>query len=285
MQQGGGTALTIDVRQIEARRLDNWRQTPDNRLAGPDEALSLIERVGVATLYPVSPEIPDLFHAYVGDPDAPTDSGHDTPSGEVYAWRWVLGRGEAAFYAALVRNRPTWVSWPLLPAILRLRGEPRPVAEVYAAGELSHDAWRVAEALAEAGGVLGTGDLRRAGGFPTGKAERAAYLKAVAELDARLLLAKVFAADDTEMRHALVDARYAREVAAAGRLTREEALDQFLLAYLPPAVYAVPAVLAKHLGLPEAELRAGLERLARAGRTVATPLPGRRGDCYVWAAS
>ncbi|HEX5505343.1 MAG TPA: hypothetical protein VFW96_22185 [Thermomicrobiales bacterium] len=275
-------ALISDFRQAEARRLDNWRQTPDNRLAGPDEAVSFIERVGVATLYPVSPEIPDLFHAYVGDPAAPTDSGHDTPSGEVYSWRWALGWREAACYVALVRSRPTWVSWPLLPAILRLRGEPRPVAELYAAGELSADAWRVARALAEAGGVLGTGELRRAAGFPTGKAERAVYLKAVAELDARRLLAKVFAAQDTEMRHALVGARYPREVAAAGRLTREEALEQFLLVYLPPAVYAAPAALARHLGLPEAELRASLARLAGAGRAVATPLPGRRGDGYVW---
>ena len=39
----------------------------------------------------------------------------DSPAGEVYVWRWALGRKEVAFYSAIVRKRPTWVSWTLLP--------------------------------------------------------------------------------------------------------------------------------------------------------------------------
>lgn len=271
--------------ELMARRRANWRQTPEERLAGPDEAVALIERAGVTTLFPASPELPNLFHAYVGDPDARTASEWDSPTGEVYGWRWVLGRREAAFYTAIVRGRPTWVSWDVLPAMLRLRGEMRTPEELYEAGELSVGAYRIAEALGAAGGVLSTGDLRRAAGFPTGKAERAAYLKAVAELDPRLLLAKVFSSDeaDLDMRHALVRSRYPQHVAAAERLTREEALEQFLAAYLPLAVYAAPASLAKHLGVPEAELRAGLDRLARAGQVRAVALSGYKGGCYTWA--
>lgn len=100
---------------------------------------------------------------------------------------------------------------------------------------MSEGARRIAAALASAGGVLSTGELRRAADFPTGKAERAAYLRAVAELDGRLLLAKVFSPDDLDMRHALVRARYPEAVARAARLTRDEALDRFLAAYLPPS--------------------------------------------------
>lgn len=267
---------------LRERRRRNWRQTPDTRLAGSEEGARLIERLGVVTLFPASPEIANLFHAYVGDPDARTDSGHDSPSGEVYGWRWALGRAEAAFYSALVRDRPTWVSWDLLPAILRLRGESRLPEELHEAGEVSEGARRIAAALAGAGGVLSTGELRRAAGFPTGKAERAAYLRAVAELDSRLLLAKVFSPDDLDMRHALVRARYPEAVARAARLTRDEALDRFLAAYLPPAAYAAPATLARHLKLPEAELRAGLDRLVTAGRATAAALPGHKGACYIW---
>ena len=257
----------MDEQALRARRLERWGQTPGTRIGGPEGAVALIERVGVATLFPASAEVPNLYHAYMGDPEARTDSGHDSPSGEVYGWRWALGRREAAFYTAIVRNRPTWVGWALLPAVLRLRGELRGAPELHEAGELSGNALRVAQALEAAGGVLSTGELRREAGFPTGKDQRAAYLKAVEELDTRLLLAKVFAAG----------------AAAAERLTREEALARVLAVYLPPAVYAVPAVLAKDLRLPEAELRAGLGRLVEAGRAVEVELSGQKGTCYVWA--
>jgi hypothetical protein len=153
---------------------------------------------------------------------------------------------------------------------------------LYGAGELSEGALRVARGLEEAGGVLSTGELRERAGFPTGKAQRAAYLKAVQELDTRLLLAKVFAADSEDMSHALVHARYPEHVAAAEQLSAEQALEQFLGAYLPPATYALPGVLARHLGLEEAPLLAGLERLAAEGRASSMLIPGRKGDCYVY---
>jgi len=266
------------------QRLENWRQTPERRIHGPEEAAAFIDVVGVATLYPASPEAPNLFHAYMGDPDAATDSGHDSPSGQVYGWRWALGRAEAAFYSAIVRKRPTWVRWDLLPAVIRLRGELRAPEDLYRSGELSDGAHRIAAALSGAGGVLSTGELRREAGFPTGKAERAAYLRAVEELDTRLLLAKVFSPDDLEMRHALVRTRYPEAVAAAEGLGREAALERFLEVCLPPAVYAAPTPLARHLGLPVEELRAGLDRLVEQGRAQRVSVPGYKGECYEWCA-
>ncbi len=271
--------------RLQALRRERWRQTPDTRIAGPDEAALLIDVLGVATLYPVSPEMPSLFHAYLGDPEARTDSGHSSPSGEVYSWRWTLGGRAAAFYSTLVRGRPTWVAWSLFPAILRLCSEPRTPDELYEAGALSTDALRVVRALEAAGGPLDTGELRRQAGFPIGKPQRAAYLKAVDELDRRLLLAKVFAPGDgaPEMGHALVRTRYPEAVAAAARLTRDAALAAFLAAYLPHAVYAVPDSLARHLKLDETELRAGLERMAAAGQAEPLAIPDQRGICYRWA--
>lgn len=273
--------MTATPLSLHQRRLERWRQTPQTHIGGPEEAAQLITQVGIATLYPASPEIPNLFHAYVGDPDARAQSEWDSPAGQVYGWRWDLGRREAAFYTAIVRRRPTWVAWSLLPAVLRLLGEPRTPDELYDAGVLSSGAYRVAQALEESGGVLSTGELRKRAGFPTGKSERAAYLKAVEELDIRLLLAKVFAADDDDMRHALVASRYPDHVTAAEHMTREQALEQFLTTYLPHAVYAAPAALAKHLKLPEAELRAGLDRLVEQGLATRTTLPGHKGECYV----
>src|SRR5438552_1476056 len=266
----------VDEAALQARRREHWCQTPETRIPDPEAAVHLIERVGIATLFPASPEVPNLFHAYVGDPGAQTSSQWDSPSGHVYGWRWALGRREAAFYSVLVRGRPTWISWSLFPAILRLCGELRTPDELYDAGQLSGDAYRIAQALDAAGGVLSTGELRRQAGFPTGKSQRAAYLKAVDELYNRLLLAKVFSPDDDDMRHALVRMRYPNHVAAAEQMTPEDAMDAFLTTYFPAAVYAVPAVLAKHLKLSEAELRAGLDRLVGVGRATTLTVPHQK---------
>ncbi len=272
----------MDDELLQKRRARRWRQTPETRIDGPDAAAKLIDQLGVVTLYPVSPELPNLYHAYVGSPDAKPDSAWDSPAGEVYGWRWTLGGAGAAFYTAIVRGRPTWVSWEMLPAALRLLGERRTPEELYRAGVISENARRIARALEDAGAALSTGELRAKAGFPTGKAERAAFLKAVAELDNRLLLAKVFVEGSTDMRHALVAARYPQHVAAAERLTREEAIDAFLATYLPNAAYAAPATLAKHLGIAAAELRAGLERLVAQGRVVQAAVPGQKAPGYVW---
>ncbi len=272
----------LEISSLHAQRLQNWCQTPESCITGPEAAAELIRHVGIATLFAASPEAPNLFHAYMGDPEAETMSEWDSPSGEVYGWRWTLGRQEAAFYTALVRARPTWVSWDLLPSVLRLRGELRPPEELYAAGELSVDALRITQALQDSGGVLATGELRARAGFPTGKEQRAAYLKAVQELDTRLLLAKVFSADSDDMSHALVRLRYPRHVEAAEEMSPGEALEHVLRTYLPHAVYAVPAVLARHLKLPEATLREGFDRLVSSGLATPATLPGQKGTCYVW---
>src|SRR5437588_8584614 len=84
------------VEDLIALRLQHWRQTPQTRITGPDSAVDLINQVGVATLFPASPEMPNLYHAFMGDPNAPTSPQWDSPSGQVYGWRWELGRPEAA---------------------------------------------------------------------------------------------------------------------------------------------------------------------------------------------
>ncbi len=271
----------LDFATLHARRLERWHQTPETRLAGADAAAELIPRLGISTLYPASPELPDLYHAYVGDPNAKTDSKWDSPSGQVFGWRWTLGRREVGFYCALVRGRTTWVSWDMLPAVLRLRGEMRMPDELYDTGAISPAAYRIARALDESGGSLSTGELRERAGFPNGKEQRTAYLKAVDELDSRLLLSKVLYPGSDDMGHALVFMRYRQHVDAAEGMTREEALRQVLLAYLPHAVYAHPTPLARHLKLPEDDLRTALDQFVADGYAEATTLPEVKGVCYI----
>ncbi|HEX9039139.1 MAG TPA: hypothetical protein VF808_19315 [Ktedonobacterales bacterium] len=287
--------------ELRARRLSAWRQTAERRIAGPDEGAELIETLGLVTLYPVTPETPDLYHAYVGDPDRPTDSKWDSPSGQVYTWRWILGRRESACYTIVVKKRPTWIAWDLLPAVLRLLSDPRMPDELLHLGVISPDAFRVAHALEEAERPLSTSELREAARFPTGKDQRAAYQKALAELDARLLLTRVFSSDARAasdpapaagetagegemvgMGHTLFSVSYRAQVDAAERLTREQALDQALSRYLPGAVWATTRPLSRALGIPQPELDAALSRLELQRKTRPLALKEIAGPAWLW---
>ena len=267
---------------LQTLRQERWGQAPATRLADADAAPALIERVGIATLFQASPEVPNLYHAYMGDPAAKTSAKWDSPSGEVYGWRWTLGRQGVAFYTTLVCRRSTWVSWSLLPAVLRLCAETRMPDELYDSGAMSAEAYRITQALEEAGGSLSTAELRKEANFPTGKASRAAYLKALEELEIRLLVGKFFQAGQEDTYHTLIASRYQEYLERAERMSREEALHTLLLTYLPQAVYALPTVLARHLRLPELELRAGLERLCADGQAEAAQFDGQKGACYLW---
>src|SRR5215469_14966419 len=229
-RRSGAMVDSNDVQSLQARRREHWGQTPETHTPTPEAATALIQRVGIATLFPVSSELPNLFHAFVGNDTEQPTSDWDSSSGHVYAWRWELGRQNAAFYTAIARGRPTLVSWTLLAAVLRLRGDTRTPDELYDTGVLSADAYRIAQALDEASDPLPTGELRKRAGFPTGKAQRAAYLRGVAELESRLLLAKVFLPGGVgeDMHHALVSARFKDYAMAADLLNAEEAYDRFL---------------------------------------------------------
>ena len=274
----------VAIAPIQQRRDEQWGYTPTTRLSSWSEAPALIDRAGFATLFPASPEVASLYAAFVG-PGVPTDSGHSTLSGEVYSWRWELGRREVAFYGTLVRGKPTWVAWDLLPAVLRLQGDLQPVGEQHAAGALSADALRLADALADNGGTLTTGDLRRLAGFETGRDRRAAYLKAVAELDRRLLVGRSFGPadepDDHDMRQTLIATRYPDAVAAASEMDDDAALRQLLTRYLSAAVFVRPGLLARHLGLDRAEVERCLTALKRDGLVQKGRFAGEKDEVFV----
>ena len=269
---------------MQQRRDERWSYTPAMRLSSWSDAPALIDRAGFATLFPASPEVASLYAAFVG-PGVPVEAGHSTPTGQVYGWRWELGRREVAFYGALVRGKPTWVAWDLLPATLRLRGDLRPAGEQHAARELSADALRLADALAGNGGTLTTGELRRLAGFETGRDRRAAYLRAVAELDRRLLVGRSFGPVDDprdgDMRQTLIAMRYPDVVAAARELEDDQALLIVLIRYVSAAIFARPVLLARHLGLDRAVVERGLTALGRDGVVRRTRFEGERDDVFV----
>jgi hypothetical protein len=136
-----------------------------------------------------------------------------------------------------------------LPLVLGFAMDRNDPEAQYADGLLSNEAIRIVRAFEGSSGTLSTKELRQRGGFPTGKAERAAYLRGVEELDSRLFLAKTFdvGGEGDDMSHSLVRLKYAPQVAEAMRMEPLEALVQFLAVYLPQAVYIDPKVFGRHL--------------------------------------
>jgi hypothetical protein len=269
--------------EVEERRR-NWRQTPEKRLVDWQEAQPLIDAAHIVTHYPASPEFANIFHASVGDPDAKTDAKWDSPSGLIYPWRWYLGKSNAGFYTSLVRKRPTWVSWEALPALLRVRAERRTSDELADLGLLSPGACRIVEALEAGAGVLSTAELRDAAGFPTGKEHRAAYLKAIEELEGLLILAKVFPEnaghDGDRMSHALVAVRYAEASREADAMTDQEGYGRLIRLYLQTAVFLAATPFARHLRLVGGGLQDVLGRLESDGIVRPVTIEGYKGECF-----
>jgi len=236
----------------------------------PAAAVGFIERQGIATLYSASTEVPNLFYAYMSEPNPKVEAKWDSPSGHVYGWRWDLGRSSAAFYGALVAKKPTWVAWDVLPLVLGFAMERRHPESLYSDGLLSNEAIRVVRAFEGSDGVLSTKDLRQRAGFPTGKQERAAYLRAVEELDSKMLLGKTFDVGGTgdDMSHALVTIKYASYVKEAMSLSPEAALEMFLTKYLIQSIYFDPKLLAKHLRISGTVFGVVIDQLVTKGQAV-----------------
>jgi len=238
--------------------------------------------VGIASVYPASPEVANLFHAHVGDPEARTESTWDSPSGRVYSWRWSLGRSQAAFYAPVVRKKATFLRWSLLAPVLRLVADRRTPDELYDTGAISAAAYRIARVLEAAETPVSTGDIRREADFPAGRESGAAYHKALAELDDRLLITSEFMDDEGQKHHGLIYLRHRNDIEAADAMPADEAMILLLRAYLPAASYIVPAVLARHLRLDKPLLDSALEGLCSSGEVMPVEMPGQKGAAYAW---
>jgi hypothetical protein len=249
--------------KLLAQRRKIWRQDGTRNLVDPVDAASFLKEVGVCTHYAVSPEFPNLLHAYVGDPSYKAEASWDSPAGQIYPWRWEMGRASAGFYGALVKHKPTWVSWDLLPLVLGAMRDRRDPEDLYQAGELSQHAVRLADALRSAGGPMATAQLRATCGFSVGKENRAAYLKGLEELEARLWVCKVFVADqaeeaDTESRmsHVWVGLHTPDAVEASERMSPEDATAKLGAELLARYRLFDPKVVARALRLsPDLLLR------------------------------
>ena len=257
----------MELSVLKAKRLASWHQDGGENIPNPAAASDFINRHGFVTLYSASSEVPNLYWSYVGLADSRAEAKWDSAAGHVYTWRWELGRTNAAFYGLMAAKKPTWISWEMLPFVLGFGMERRDPEEMYSEGLLSANAMRLARAFDGSDGTLTTRELRARAGFPTGKADRAAYLKALEELELMLLVCKTFSpdGDGEDMAHSLVSAHCRDAVNQSLSMSVEDALVGFLVRYLPNAIYVDVKLLGKHLRLPAAAYASALDALQQTG--------------------
>ena len=80
--------IVSNLEEWHTRRLEQWGQTPQTRIPDFEAAIKLIERVGIATLFAVSPEIPNLFQAFMVIPKRKA-----IQNGIVLPEKFILGVG------------------------------------------------------------------------------------------------------------------------------------------------------------------------------------------------
>ena len=275
------TLTVVNIEEAKAQRLSNWRQDGKHNLPDSASAVSMIDTMGLVTLYGASPEFPSLLLAHVGSPNYVAEASWDSPAGFVYGWRWDLGKTSSAFYSSIVAKKPTWVSWQLLPTVLAALMVQTEPAELYESGQLSRDAWKIFQALDEFEVPLSTKELRARAGFPTGKENRAAYQKGVEELETQLLLAKVFSPDGEgdEMSHGLVAKLYPDAHRAAMSVGASDTVRRLLLNHVRHSSFVDSALFARHLRLPPAEVQQQVSSLIE--ERVLEPVAGAK-SCYAF---
>ena len=184
----------IDAAEIDLLRDVTFRRRTDLRLKDLRGIERFVGQVGFAFLYRVKGwELPSVWGAITGrrHPVLPEHTHHDPAVGLAWEAKDVLAARRRIFYGKLLRRAPTLVSLELFPAFYALSGN-RGADDDYLRwardGRLSPAARRIMEVLI-GGPPSPTADLK-ARSSHAGPGRRAAFDRAMAELQERLLVVK-----------------------------------------------------------------------------------------------
>src|SRR5260370_21175859 len=96
----------VDLDALREHRLRNWRQTHETRVRDVEDAAGEPARLKLVTIYPVSAEVPNFYHAFMGDPGAKTAPKWTTPPGRDTPGRCPPASPAGPFLRNARRRRP-----------------------------------------------------------------------------------------------------------------------------------------------------------------------------------
>jgi Winged helix DNA-binding domain len=205
-----------------------------HRVISLGDAVRFINAAGYCLLFPVqNVPLPSLYYAMARR----SPITWDKHCKKLWNWKDQVGRRRRAFYAKYFKGRGTFISLELLSCFLALEGSavrPDDYERQYAAGQISHDARTIWQAL-EQHGPFATLELRHACQMDT-KAGNARFKRAMLELQRRLLVVHSGTEQETKAwasgRFDLICHAFPEQVKAAISLSPDEARSMVARRYL-----------------------------------------------------
>ncbi len=222
--------------QIERWRDKVHRRSPRLAVATKRQALRFINDVGFCFAFKSdNSELPCLWHAACGvrDPVMPKQTHHDPYISFVWEMKDTLPAERKIYYGKLLKGRPTMVSLEYLPYFFVLAertGAPDEYLQEFRRGRLSPTAREIMDALMDSWPQVTKG-LKLATG-KHGKADRADFDKAIAELQTKMFIVKVAEQyDPFTFVWAPLNRTFHREVRKSHRISPENARMEILSRY------------------------------------------------------
>ncbi|NIS82197.1 MAG: hypothetical protein GTO14_18765 [Anaerolineales bacterium] len=252
-------------------RKATFRISRGKRLKTLEDAAAFVEERGFITLWPIKGiDLPSLWKAVAGD--RPVASAHDDPGHITWGWKDQMLDKRRWYYGKLLRGKATIVSLEVLPYFYALSER---VAELddyrlaYEDGRLTHEAYRVAEALFHHG-AQNTIQLRRRAQLSS-PSSKSRFDKALTDLQRGLWLIPIGVAEAGAWRYAFTYELFERwfpNVAKQARgISPADARSHLTGLYLDSVGVSTPSAVGKLFGWRNADVNAALERnseLARA---------------------
>jgi len=218
--------------RIAAYRTRSFRTVPEQRVTSLQEAERFVHQRGYLFFWPPRKiAFPSLWAAVAGDRHVPNH--HDDPGHVTWAWKDSMLPTRRWYYGKLLRGRAMMVSLSTLPAFYALSsrtGDLDDFIDVYHAGSLPHEAYRVARVILEEG-PQNSIQLRRKAGLSAASAKYP-FERALTILQKGLWILPIGVADAGTWHYAfeyeLLD-RWLPDVLEAARCISDNAAREELL--------------------------------------------------------
>lgn len=229
-------------------RTNTFRLAPANRLRNLDDAIEFVEARGFVTLWPIqSVDLPNLWTAVAGD--RPVANEHDDPGHITWGWKDEMLDKRRWYYGKLLRGKATIVSLDVIPYFYALSdrlAEEDDYRLAYEDGQLTYEAYRVAEALLR-NGPQHTIQLRRLSRLSTSQS-KSRFNKALTDLQRGLWIVPIGVAKAGAWRYAFIYELFDRWFTNVAARARPISLAQARAALTQRYLDSVGASTAKDIG-------------------------------------
>lgn len=265
---------------IRAWRDSRYRRQAGRTLHSEDQARQFVEEVGYCFLFPAPGiELPSLWEAINGRSRAIPKHHHDHALSLSWSWKDSLPSNKQLWYGKLLRGKPMFVSFALLPAFYALSenyGDLDDYRQQFADGRMSVEAKAIYEVLLTEG-PLSTNALRKGANlFGSGEIARR-FERGMNELQADLKIVKSGISDDNRWKYCYVYdllLRWRPGLAEEARAISERAACQrLLLTYLHNVAAAPLPAVQRLFGWEPETTRRTVDELLATGRLREVSIP------------